>query len=556
MAAKEEKKYTIEKSVEPSTVSVYQSSDSPITGLAATVIYALRPITNLLRDQMEKLVEAEHMGLEEAVGWVNLHILLIGMNLRQAGPGSIIAYSPFDQTLVTISAESTSGNGYSATHWMIQTAFIAVDDPTILAAREARRRENAERLERAASFGQSQIDAGAVESAFEDDDGFFAGFAQMDDEPPAERTFEGGEIWREAKFDDTGILAKIEENYRKERRLAMAKAAADIARARTQAARAARASADDDPDLNLDALFGDGDLEASFAGETPEAPKRLDARDVLNEKRTRELARYLIVDPSEALDETSAFFMKRGGVQRKFLGGGRGGSHEREADAKKALARELKNDLIDAGLDAETAKKFSAGFKAGDGSGDGFGSVEAMFGEAGAMLDAKGSNALHAQVMEACEAKAKKSYSKIVGPKGKGWDKVDGGIRGVLADLEFEGQYTGAVKAKLAPLVSKGDVHGLLEAMKDRRFWMDSLPEGVPATPEGKYAKRIKFLEESIKLSSPQGRKVKAKRDAERRLEEERQSEIAEAAAHREGVNDKAALARKKAAIAALKKKR
>ncbi len=543
---KEETRYEIEKSVDPSTVSVYQLATSPISGLAATVIFTLRPITNLLLDQVEKLIDAGFMSRVEAVSWVNLHLDLIGSNLSKAGPCSIIAHSPWDQTLVTISSESVGAVGYSATHWMVQTAYIAVDDPDVKAKRQERWEKNERR--RRAQEGWDDGHESAVESdpiePEEELDPFLAAFSDLADvdvdeiEPPIEES----EIWRAVRFDETDILSKIEQEYRNQRRLAMARAAADIARARTQAARRSSASSDDES-LDLDALFGDGEFGAEFeAGAEAEKPRVPDAREVLNEKRTRDLAKFMIMDPEQA-DGTSAFFLRRSGVQRKFLGGGRGGLHDLKQDAQKSLASDLKNDLVEAGLDTETAKKFSAGFKASDGSGN----IEEMFGEGGAMLDAKGSNSIFNQAMEACEAKAKKSYAKIVGPKGAGWDKADGALRWILSDLEFEGQYTGPVKARVGPFIQRDDPDGLLEVMQDRRFWIDEPPARVPPTPEGKFSRRIKFLQDAIKTKSAGGRKVRARREAEAREQAKRDEEIAQAVKHREELLAKAALARKRA---------
>lgn len=547
MAAKrkEEAKYTIEKSVEPSTVSVYQLSSSPISGLAATVIFTLRPITNLLLDQVEKLVDAGFMSRVEAVGWVNLHLNLIGTNLSKAGPCSILAYAPWDQTLLTISSESTSAVGYTATHWMIQTAYIAVDDPDVQAKRQERWEKNERK--RKATDGWDDGHTSAVNedpiAPEEIDDPFLSAFSDLADvdveslDPPIEE----GEIWKSVRFEESGILGKIEEGHRAERRLAMARAAADIARARTRAARSARTESDDEP-LDLDALFGDGEFGAEFDGATePAKPKVPDAREVLNEKRTGDLAKFLIMDPDQA-DGTSAFFLRRGGVQRKFLGGGRGGLHDLQQDTKKALARDLKNDLVEAGLDTETAKKFSAGFKAADGSGD----VEAMFGEGGAMLDAKGSNSIFKQAMEACESKAKKSYAKTVGPKGAGWDKADSSIRWVLSDLEFEGQYVAPVKARIGRFVQTNDPEGMLEVMQDRSFWVDNPPPDMPPTSDSKFARRISFLKNAIKVKSPEGRKVRAKREAEAREQAKRDEAVADAIKSRDSAKLKAVLAKKK----------
>ncbi len=547
MAAKkkEEPKYTIEKSVEPSTVSVYQLSTSPISGLAATVIFTLRPITNLLLEQVEKLVDAGFMSRVEAVGWVNLHLNLIGSNLKNAGPCSIIAYAPWDQTLVTISSESTSAVGYTATHWMIQTAYIAVDDPDVQARRQERWEKNERKRKAIDGWDDghtSAVDADPI-TPEEIDDPFLSAFSDLADvdveslDPPIEE----GEIWRSARFDDVGILGKIEEAYRTERRLTMARAAADIARGRVQAARRASASADDES-FDLNSLFGDGEFGAELEGSfEPEKPKVPDAREVLNEKRTRDLAKYLITDPDQA-DGISAFFLRRGGVQRKFLGGGRGGLHDLKQDAQKSLARDLKNDLVEAGLDTATAKQFSAGFKASDGSGD----VEAMFGEGGAKLDAKGSNSIFQQAMEACEAKARKSYAKTVGPKGAGWDKADSSIRWVLSDLEFEGQWVAPVKARIGRFVQANDPEGMLEVMEDRSFWVDNPPPEMPPTSDSKFGRRITFLKNAIKMKSTEGRKVRAKREAEAREQARHEEEIAEAIKHRDAGRLKAELAKKK----------
>ena len=543
--SKKETRYEIEKSVDPSTVSVYQLATSPITGLAAKVIFTLRPITNLLLDQVEKLVDAGFMSRVEAVAWVNLHLDLIGSNLNTIGPCSIIAHAPWDQTLVTISSETTSGVGYTATHWMVQTAYIAVDDPDVKAKRQARWEKNERRRREKEGWDdghESAVDADPIEPA-EADDPFLSAFSDLagievdDIEPPIEE----GEIWRSVRFDETGILGKIEEAYRTERRLAMARAAADIARGRLQAARRASAADDDEP-LNLDALFGDGEFGAELEGILePQKPKVPDAREVLNEKRTRDLAKFLITDPDQA-DGISAFFLRRGGVQRKFLGGGRGGLHDLKQDAQKSLARDLKNDLVEAGLDVDTAKQFSAGFKASDGSGD----IETMFGDGGAKLDKKGSNSIFQQAMEACEAKAKKSYAKTVGPKGAGWDKADSSIRWVLSDLEFEGQWVAPVKARIARFVQSNDPEGMLEVMEDRSFWVDNPPPDMPPTSESKFGRRIAFLRKAIEMKSKQGRKVRAKREAEAREQARHEEEIAEAIKHRDAQRLKAELAKKK----------
>jgi hypothetical protein len=68
----------------------------------------------------------------------------------------------------------------------------------------------------------------------------------------------------------------------------------------------------------------------------------------------------------------------------------------------------------------------------------------------------------------------------------------------------------------------------------------------MPPTSDSKFGRRITFLKNAIKMKSTEGRKVRAKREAEAREQARHEEEIAEAIKHRDAGRLKAELAKKK----------
>ena len=155
-------------------------------------------------------------------------------------------------------------------------------------------------------------------------------------------------------------------------------------------------------------------------------------------------------------------------------------------DMKNRTASAVLNDLVQSGVDLDTAQKMSGcaglqGQQAKDYiSRNGLGSLE-ISKEAQVKLFETEYLRQSADVKRIC---TKPDVQKKFG--NTKWSEIHPGIKELLIDLKFRGDYTPATRTLIQSFAAKNDFAGLLTVLGNRSLWM--------RVPQDRYARRLKFF--------------------------------------------------------------